>query len=125
MVLNDSSIYLSSVRGRAPPIINRPGCSRPLQWAICLLPSHPGGPGTRCDPQKTRTQHAGGQRPAAALSRPGDPEDPREEAGSMKVKATGRDRGLHRPAPATKLSANKVTVYLSPEVWGGYLHNDG
>ena len=73
MVLMDSSVYLSSIRGREPPTTNRPVCSHPLQWAICLLLSHPGGPGTRCDPQKT--QHAGGQRPAVALSFSGDPED--------------------------------------------------
>ena len=103
MVLTDSSIYLSSVRGRAPLTINRPGCSRPLQWAICLLSSHPGGPGTRCGPQKTGTKHAGGQRPAGALSCPRDPEDSREEAGSMKVKDTGTDRGPHTPQAALLL----------------------
>ena len=75
MVLTESSVYLSSIRGREPPTIIRPGCSHPLQWAICLLLSHPGGPRTRCDPQKTGTQHTGGQRPAVALSFSGDPED--------------------------------------------------
>ena len=47
MVLTDSSVYLSSIRGREPPTINRPGCSHPFN-----------GPSASCSPIQGDPGHA-------------------------------------------------------------------